>query len=55
MTIKTGRGRTGGVSPQLNEEGVRKCVLSFRMTFQEVLLIKICTTNVQDKWEPRNI
>ena len=38
-----------------NEEEVGKCVLSSRMTFQEVLLIRICTVNVQDKWEPRNI
>ena len=39
----------GGVSPQLNEGGVRKWVLISRVTFQEVLLIRICTVNVWDK------
>ena len=43
MTVKVGR---GGVSPQLNEEGVKRCVLLSRVTFQEVLLIRICTMNV---------
>ena len=46
MTIEVGR---GGASPRLNEEGVRKCVLLSRVTFQKVLLIRICTVNVQDK------
>ena len=44
-----------GVSPWLNKAEIRKCVLSFRVTFQEVLLIKICIVNVQDKWELGNI
>ena len=60
MTVKAGGGRLGevgrrGVSPQLNEAEVRKCVLLSRVMFQEVLLIRICTVNVQDKWELRNI
>ena len=46
MTVKVGR---GGVSPQLNEEGVRRCILLSRVTFQEVLLIRICIVNIQDK------
>ena len=41
----------GEVSPQLNEGGVRKCVLISRVTFQEVLLIRIYTVNVWDKME----
>ena len=48
MTVKTeggGVGR-GGVSSQINEEGVRRCVLSSKVTFQEVLLIRICTVNI---------
>ena len=45
----------GGVSPQLNEAEVRKCILSSRVMFQEVLLIRICIVNVQDKWELGNI
>ena len=40
---KVGR---GGVSPQLNEVEVRKCVLSSRVTFQEILLIRICIMNI---------
>ena len=39
----------GGVSPQLNEGGVRKWVLISRVMFQRVLLIRICTVNVWDK------
>ena len=49
---KVGR---GGVSPQLNEAEVRKCVLSSRVTFQEILLIRLCIMNIQDKWELGNI
>ena len=46
MTVKVSR---GGVSPQLNEEGVRRCVMLSRVTFQEIPLIRIYTVNVQDK------
>ena len=46
MTIEIGR---GGVPPRLNEEGVRRRVLLSRVTFQEVLLIRICTVNILDK------
>ena len=38
-----------------NEVEVRKCVLSSKVTFQEVLLMRICFVNVQDKWELGNI
>ena len=49
---KVGR---GGVSPQLNEAKVKTCVLSFRVTFQEILLTMIYIVNIQDKWELENI
>ena len=39
----------GGVSPRLNKAEVRKCVLSSRVTIQEILLIKIYIMNVLDK------
>ena len=45
----------GEVSPQLNEAEDRKCALSSKVTFQEILLIKIYVMNVQDKWEMGNI
>ena len=50
--VKVGR---GGVSHQLNEVEVEKCVLSSKVTFQEILLIRICIMNIQDKWELGNI
>ena len=46
MTIEIG---WEGVSPRLNKEGVRRRVLLSKITFQEVLLIRICTVNVLDK------
>ena len=49
---KVGR---GGVSPRLNKVEIINCVLSSRVTFQEVLLIRICIMNIQDKWELGNI
>ena len=50
-----GKVSRGGVSQWLSEAEVRKCVLSSRVIFQEILLIKIYVMNVQDKWEVRNI
>ena len=44
-----GKEGQGGVSPRLNKAEVRKCVLSSRVTIQEILLIKIYIMNVQDK------
>ena len=38
-----------------NEVKVKKCVLSSKVKFQEVLLMRICIVNVQDKWELGNI
>ena len=38
-----------------NKVDVRKCVLLSKATFQEVLLMRICFVNVQDKWELENI
>ena len=55
MTVKDGGSRSRRSISLANEVEVGKYVLSSRMTFQEVLLIRICTTNVQDKWELRNI
>ena len=46
MTVKVGR---EGVYTQLNEEVVRRCVLLPRVMFQEVLLTRIYTVNIQDK------
>ena len=53
MTVKAGEVGQGGVSPQLNEAEVRKCIPSSRVTFQEVLLIRICIVNVRTNgsWE----
>ena len=36
-----GKEGQGGVSPWLNKAEVRKCILLSRVTFQEILLIKI--------------
>ena len=52
--------KVGGSMPRrsislANEVEVKKCVLSSRVTFQEILLIRICIVNVQDKWELGNI
>ena len=41
-----GKVSQGGVSPWLNEAEVRKSVLSSRVTFREILLIKIYVMNV---------
>ena len=55
ITGKVGKGRPRRRSPQLNKGGVKRCVQLSRVMFQEVLLIKIYTMNIQDKWELRNI
>ena len=55
MTVKAGGGMLRRSISSANEAEVRKCVLSSRVTFQEVLLIRICTVNVHDKWELGNI
>ena len=52
---RMGKVGQGGVSPRLNEVEIRKYNLSSRVTFQEILLIRICIVNVQDKWELGNI
>ena len=41
-----GKVSQGGVSPGLSEAEVRKSVLSSRVTFREILLIKIYVMNV---------
>ena len=55
MTVKAGGGMPRRSIFSTNETEVRKYILSSRVTFQEVLLIRICIVNVQDKWVLRNI
>ena len=50
-----GKVSQGGVSPWPSEAEVRKSVLSSRVTFREILLIKIYVMNVQDNWNVGNI
>ena len=50
-----GKVSRGGISPRLSEAKVRKNVLSSRVTFREILVIKIYVMNVQDNWEVGNI
>ena len=50
-----GKVSRGGISPWLSEAEVRKYVLSSKVTFREILLIKIYVMNVQDNWEVGNI
>ena len=45
----------GGVFLRLHKVEVRKSVLSFRVPFRKILLIKIYVMNVQDNWDVRNI
>ena len=49
MTMKSRGGMSRRNISLANEVEVKKCVLSSRVTFQEVLLIRICIVNVQDK------
>ena len=55
MTVKAGGGMLRRSISSANEAEVRKCVLSSRVTFQEVLLIRIHIMKVQDEGELRNI
>ena len=50
-----GKVSQGGVSHRLSEAEIRQSVLLFRVTFQEILLIKIYVINVHDNWEVGNI
>jgi len=50
-----GKVSQGGVSPRLSEAEVKKSVLSSRVTFHEILVIKIYVMNIQDNWEVGNI
>ena len=49
MTVKAGGSMPRRSISSTNEVEVKKCVLSSKVTFQEVLLIRICTVNVQEK------
>ena len=49
MNERVGEVGRGGVSPRLNKAEIRKFVMSSKVTFQEILLIRICIMNVQDK------
>ena len=55
MTVKDGGSMPRRSIFSTNEIEVIKCVLSSKVTFQEVLLIRICFVNVQEKWELGNI
>ena len=55
MIMKDGGNMPRRSISSANEVEVKKCVLSSKVTFQEVLLMRICFVNVQDKWELRNI
>ena len=50
-----GKVNQGRVSPRVNKAEIKKYDLSSKVTFQEILLIRICLMNVQDKWELGNI
>ena len=50
-----GKVGVGGIFPRLNEAKIKMCVLSSKVTFQEILLIRTCIMNVQEGWELRNI
>ena len=52
---RLGKISRGRVSRWLKKAEVKKYVLSSRVTFLEILLIKIYVMNVQDKWEVGNI
>ena len=49
MTVKVGGSMPRRSISSANEVEVRRCVLSSKVMFQEVLLIRICIVNVQDK------
>ena len=55
MTVKDGGSMPRRSISSANEVEVRKCVLTSKVTFQEVLLVRIYFVNVQDKWEMGNI
>ena len=55
MTVKDEGSMSRGNISSANEVEVRKCVLSSKVMFQDVLLMRICFVNVQDKWELGNI
>ena len=46
MTVKAGGGMLRRSIFSANETEIRKYVLSSKVTFQEVLLIRICIVNV---------
>ena len=54
MTVKA-EGGQGGISPQPNKANIKMCVLTSRVTLQEVLLIRTCIMNVQEGWKLGNI
>ena len=55
MTVKAGGSMPRRSISSTNEVEVKKCVMSSKVMFQEVLLKRICNVNVHDKWELGNI
>ena len=56
MTVKAGgEGPRRNISPQPNKANIKMCVLSSRVTLQEVLLIRMCIINIQEGWKLGNI
>ena len=55
MTVKDEGSMSKRSISSINEVEVRKYVLSSKVKFQEVLLMRICFVNVHDKLELGNI
>ena len=55
MTVKAGGGMPRRSIFSTNETEVRKYILSSRVTFQEVLLIRTCIMNIHKGWKLENI
>ena len=49
MTVKSGESMSRSSISSVDEVDVRKCVLSSKVKFQEILLIRIHFVNVQDE------
>ena len=45
----------GEIPHWINEIQVKVYILSSKVTFQEILLIRMCVTNEQEGWKLRNI
>ena len=45
----------GEIPHWINEIQIKVYILSSKVTFQEILLIRMCVTNEQEGWKLRNI